>query len=388
MKKNIIFVTNALWIGGIETALVNLLNNLNYDKFNVTLLVLHAELDMLKQINPKCKTLIVDREKCFTFDKTYHFGRLFHLTEESSQKSFLHRMMMWTVPFIKWNENRLYINYVRNLMKNEHFDTAVIYSDVVAEITIRAIKANKYLMFYHHGSMRHVYHDKIGYKKCEKIIAVSKNQANELKKFVPKYANKILAIHNLTEINSVREKSNEPIIETFEKDKFNIVSVGRVSHEKGMDIAVRACAMLIDDGYKNVRWWIIGDGPAMQEVQDVITETNMKNYVITVGMKSNPYPYMKKANLYVQPSRVESYGLTIKEALILDKSVVATDTFGAVEILKNVNNSIICSNDVYGVVESIKKYLNNPDSLEQKLKSINQFEEDNKIIISKLESII
>ena len=69
-------------------------------------------------------------------------------------------MMLWAVPGVKWLENELYIKYAKRMLKNEQFDTVVIYSDVVGEISVRAIKANKYLMFYHHGAMRHVYHEK------------------------------------------------------------------------------------------------------------------------------------------------------------------------------------------------------------------------------------
>ena len=83
MKKKIIFVTKALWIGGIETALVNLLNHFDYQKYDVTLLVLHAELNLLEQINPNCRILITDREKTYTFSEKYQFSRLYHLTEEA-----------------------------------------------------------------------------------------------------------------------------------------------------------------------------------------------------------------------------------------------------------------------------------------------------------------
>ena len=76
-KKKIIFVTKALWIGGIETALVNLLNQFNYEKYEVTLLVLHAELNLLDQINPNCRILIADREKMFSFDEKYKYIKLF-----------------------------------------------------------------------------------------------------------------------------------------------------------------------------------------------------------------------------------------------------------------------------------------------------------------------
>ena len=90
MKKKIIFVTKALWIGGIETALVNLLKYFDYDKYDVTLLVLKAELDMLDQIPPKCRVMIADREKTVTFQKRYGYSRLFHLTEETDSPSRLH----------------------------------------------------------------------------------------------------------------------------------------------------------------------------------------------------------------------------------------------------------------------------------------------------------
>ena len=155
MKKKIIFVTKALWIGGIETALVNLLNNFNYKKYDVTLLVFKAELDMLRQIHPKCRVLIADRDEMVSFKEMYRYSKLYHLTEEPKNPSRLHKMMMWAVPAIRWAENRLYIRYIRKLMQREMFDTAVIYSDVAGETAVRAIKAEKYLMFYHHGAMRH-----------------------------------------------------------------------------------------------------------------------------------------------------------------------------------------------------------------------------------------
>ena len=129
-------------------------------------------------------------------------------------------------------ENRLYIRYIRKQMQREQFDTAVIYSDVAGETAVRAIKADKYVMFYHHGAMRHVYHDKIVYRKCNKIIAVSAHQAEALRNFVPRYADKIVAVNNLADVNGIRVKSQETIPEKFDKGYFNIVTCGRISKEK------------------------------------------------------------------------------------------------------------------------------------------------------------
>lgn len=389
MKKKIIFISKALWIGGIETALVNLLNNIDYNKYDVTCLVLKAELDMADKINSNCRLLVIDRDQCITFSESYKFSRLFHMTEETGNPSKLHRLFMWAVPAIRWVENRFYIRYIHNLMKNEVFDTAIIYSDVVAEPAVRAIKASRYLMFYHHGAMRHVYHDKIGYKKSEKIIAVSENQASELRKFVPKYADKITAVHNLTDYEGIRNKAMMPIEDEFCKEYFNIVSCGRVSREKGMDLAVKACAKLVADGYDNVRWWIVGGGPAETEVHNLITELNMERYVIMVGMKSNPYPYIKKADLYVQPSLIESFGLTIKEAMILNKPIISTDTDGAKEIITNQVNGILCGAIAEMLATEIKKVLDKPDVLNKISENVSSqtFKKENEQLVERLEII-
>lgn len=358
MKKKIIFVTKALWIGGIETALINLLNHFNYDRYEVTLLIYRAELDVLNQVNPKCRVLIADREKTYTFDTAYKYNKLYHLTEETDNPSKLHQTMMWAIPMVRWLENWLFIKYIRKLMNGEHFDTAIIYSDVAAEIAIRAISADKFLMFYHHGTMRHVYHDALAYKKCEKIIAVSDNQASELKKFVPKVAKKIISIHNLTDVEGIRQKAAIPTKEVFGEKQFNIVSVGRVSHEKGMDIAVQVCARLVRDGYDNIRWWIVGDGPAMQEVRNTLTDTHMEDYVIIVGMQSNPYSYIRQADLYVQPSRFEGYPMTLLEALVLGQPVVSTNNNGAREILEENVTGLLGEPDVENIADKVEMLLN------------------------------
>lgn len=389
MKKKIIFVSKALWIGGIETALVNLLNHMDYEKYDVTCLVLKAELDMADRIHPKCRLIVIDRDKTVTFQKKYAFNRLFGFTEECAHPSKLHQMLMWATPIVKWVENRLYINYVKELMKDESFDTAIIYSDVVAETVIRGIKAKKYLMFYHHGAMRRVYHDEIGYKMCEKVITVSENQAAELKKFVPEYANKIITIHNLTNIEEIRRKGAEPIPEIFEKENINIVSCGRVSHEKGMDIAVRVCAELVGKGYGNLKWWIVGGGPAEQEVRDTIKECQMEEHVVMLGMKDNPYPYIKQADLYVQPSRFEGYPMTILEALILGQPVVSTNNDGARIILGEKRIGILCKFDEKNIAQEIDSIMceNRLAELKSNVLKIDLIKQNNKLI-SQLENVI
>lgn len=299
-------------------------------------------------------------------------------------------MMMWTVPAVKWVENQLYIRYIRGLLREEKFDTAVIYSDVTGEIAVKAVRAEKYLMYYHHGAMRRVYHDHIPWKKCEKIVAVSNNQAELLRDYFSKYADKIVVIHNLTDVKGIRKKGAMETAEVFEADKFHIVSVGRVSHEKGMDLAVRVCAKLVADGYENIRWWIVGDGPDMQEVRETIAETQMEDYIVTVGMKPNPYPYIRKADFYVQPSRFEGYPMTVLETLILGQPVVSTDNNGAREILENEETGVLVPVDVDKIADVIEKLMQNDNGFQTMKETVwnMDFEIMNQKCRTKLEAFI
>lgn len=387
MKKKIIYVTKALWIGGIETALVNLLKHFNYEDYEVTLLVLHAELNMLEQIPDSCKVIVVDRERAVSFEDRYKYTRLYHLTEKSEHPSKFHTAMMWSVPVIRWIENQCYISYVKKHLETEKYDTCIIYSDVVAEIAIKAVKADKYLMVYHHGAMRHVYHDKIAYRKCEKIIAVSENQALALREFVPGAAEKIVTIHNLTDVDGILAKSSEKVSEIFEKEVTHIVSVGRVSYEKGMDLAIAACQELVLRGNTGIHWWIVGDGPDMENVKSVLRKAGMEEYVTLLGMKNNPYPYIAQADLYVQPSRFESFGLTIMEALILGKKVIATNTMGASEILKSSSQGVLCDVDSGEIAKVIETVISSDTYTYTQIDN-SIFKKENQLQMQKLENLI
>ena len=354
-KKKIIFVSQALWIGGIETALVNLINKLDYNKYDVTCLITQNYLDMAERLTKNCRLIVADRSNLVTFTKPYKFKKLFSILEEP-QGATKFRRLIWRVlnVLFKGLENHLYSNYIKEQMHGECFDTAVIYSDRVAEITTKAINANKFLMFYHHGAMRKEYHDLYGYKKSEKIIAVSDNIANELKKYRKKYADKIVAINNIVDVDSIIEKSKEPVEEgLFSKNKFNIVSCGRLAKEKGFDLAVEACKLLVENTYSDINWIFVGDGPERKNIEKQIALYGLENYIKLIGMKKNPYPYIAKADLFVQPSRVESFGLTIAEAMILDVPILSTQTDGAKEVFAIKEGGLLCKISETDIFEGI-----------------------------------
>lgn len=389
MKKKLIFVTEALWIGGIETALCNLLNRLDYDTYDVTCLVLRDCLELADRLPPQCRLLVADREHTVSFPRVYRYSRLHHLTEPTENPSRLHRAFLWAAPGVKWLENRLYIRYIRDQMKREHFDTCIIYSDRTAECAVRAILAKRFLMFYHHGAMRREYHDEYGYHKSEKIVAVSPGQAEKLKAYRPQYTHKIIAIHNLTDVSGVREKSLALPAVTFPEDTFHIVSCGRLSPAKGMDLAVEACKLLAQRGLRDIHWWIVGGGPEEAALRRQIETLGMTQQVTLLGMQENPYPYIRRADLYVQPSRFEGHCVTVLEARILAKPIVATNT-AAQEQLTNGVTGRLCAPDAESIAAAVQELYASPETRKRYQRALEQydFEEANARIMQELYALL
>lgn len=391
MKKKLIFITEALWIGGIETALVNLLNRLDYNRFDVTCLVLRDSLDVADRITPQCRLIVSDRQHKVTFPKGYGCKRLYNIMEEPQNAAKFRRFIWFALRVVfRAAEARCYASYVKKQLKGEHFDTAVIYSDRAAETAVRAVSADRFLMFYHHGAMRREYHDAYGYRKADKVIAVSPALAEKLRAYRSKYADKIISVNNIIDIDGVREKGLDIPTVKFSADSFNIVSCGRLSHVKGMDIAVDACAKLVADGFTGFHWYIVGGGPEESALREQIMRLGLEDCVSLLGMQSNPYPYIRCADLYVQPSRFEAFGLTIREAQVLAVPVLSTRTDGSAELISDGETGLLCESDADSIAAAIIRLYNAPklrESIQAELQN-HDFERDNSAILKQLYSLL
>lgn len=389
MKRKLIFITEALWIGGIESALVNLLNRIDYEKYDVTCLVLRDSLDLADRMPPECRLIVADRQQPVTFGEAYKYKRMYNLMEEPQHATKLRRFIWKALcAFLRAPEARLYAAYVKKQLGEEHFDTAIIYSDRVAETAVRAVNADKFLMFYHHGAMRREYHDTYGYKKAEKIIAVSELLAEKLKKYRPQYAEKIIAVNNLIDIERIKRMSAEEPETKFPKDRFNIVSCGRLSEAKGMDIAASACGELVSTGFTNIRWWIVGGGPEEDALREQIAKLHLEEYVMLLGMRSNPYPYICMADLYVQPSRFEGHCVTVMEARILAKPILATKN-AAREQINDGCDGMLCDTDASSIAGGIRVLIEHSELREKFKKALEHqdFDAANERIMQRLYSL-
>lgn len=390
MKKKLIFITEALWIGGIETALVNLLNRLDHDRYDVTCLILRDCQEMAYRITPRCRLIVSDRQHPVTFREGYRYKRMYNLMEEPQHASKLRRLI-WRVLrlILRAPEARRYAAYVKKQMGGEHFDTAVIYSDRAAETAVRAVSADRFLLFYHHGAIRKEYHDELGYRRAEKVISVSEALAEKLKAYRPRYAGKIIAVNNLIDVAGVREKSLETPETVFPKDCFNIVSCGRLASAKGMDLAVAACAKLVNDGLTDIRWWIVGGGPEEPSLRAQIRALGVERYVTLLGMQDDPYPYIRQADLYVQPSRFEGHCVTVLEARLLAVPILATRN-AAEEQIEDGKTGRLCKPDSASIADAAAELYRMPE-LRQAFRDAlrrHDFEHDNALILQKLYALL
>ena len=378
-------------MGGLEISLINILKHLDYNRYDVTVLALRNYVDLVSQIPSQCRLLVADRYNLASFSEPYQFKFLYGMMEEpqnaTALRRFIWKLLCWV---LKAPEAILWSNYLKKRLGEEKFDTAVIYDNRTAETAVRTVCASRFIMFYHQGIMSHAYHDIYGWKKAEQIIAVSEPIADRLKAFMPRFADKVTVIHNLVDVESIKRKSLEKADIRFDDCKINIVSCGRLSKEKGVHIALEACAKLKEMGFSNFSWHFIGGGREKERLSKQIGELSIENEAILLGQKDNPFPYIAQADLFVQTSIFESYGLSLAEAMVLGVPVVSTRTDGSITLTNHGEFGLLCDIDSDSVAEVIAELLSFPEKLSELKKATTNvdFIWKNKISMEKLTQIL
>ncbi len=227
------------------------------------------------------------------------------------------------------------------------------------------------------------------FNKYDYIFAVSKVLTKELCNSLPKLQNKIKTLYNVVDRNFIINLSNDSQIGF--KDNFNggnrILSVGRLDYIKGFDIAIKACKILIDKGY-DIKWYILGQGEEKENLIDLIKQNNLDNKFILLGAFSNPYPFFKNCDIYVQSSRSEAYCLTLAEAKIFNKPIVTTVFPGTYEQIKDNETGIIVDTNPKSIADGVENLLESDElrkkislNLSKEKKGINSFLELEKYLV-------
>lgn len=333
-KKKIIITMFSMFIGGAERSLIGLLNALDCEKYDVTLMVYKHKGELMKIIPSKIK-LMSEIPQYDVFEvpiRKLLFSKkiLFGVARVLARIHLFINHKVHKTPISVWSKLQYNTKYLLPLLPKipGEYDMAIGFIGI-HDVLAKRIKAKTKLGWIH-TDYNHIFPDpKLDiktYNLIDYIVNVSEECQNSFIKKYPQFSSKALVIENILSPTSIKEQANlfEVSDEMPEENSINLLSVGRFSKAKNFDNVPFICERLLEKGL-NVKWYLIGYGAEENLIKAKITEANMENNVILLGKKQNPYPYIKACNIYIQPSRYEGKAVTVREAQILGKSVIITD---------------------------------------------------------------
>lgn len=251
------------------------------------------------------------------------------------------------------------------------YDIAIAYCQVgyTPHYIIDKVSAKKKFLFYHHGSyeankLEH-FIDKAYYKAYDGILTMSDASGRIMKHYFPECENKIYSCSPLINDGNIKQQSKDHSdIEKYLECGPILVTVARLSPEKGIINALKAAKILRSRGYI-FKWLFIGRGAEELLYKNYISTHQLDDVCVLVGGKENPYPFMSIATIYIQPSLVESFGITIREAAVLNRPIIASDIPALREASHEIDNMRLTLNDAENLANIIGKVLSDKNGLEQ-----------------------
>jgi glycosyltransferase involved in cell wall biosynthesis len=226
------------------------------------------------------------------------------------------------------------------------------------------------------------------WSRLDYIVNVSKDCEKSFLKVFPGLAGKVTVLENIISPAFVRKQSDEDASgEMAEDGSIKICSVGRLSGVKGFDMAVLACKRLVQAGY-DITWYVVGYGAEEERIKQLVRENGMETRFILLGKKVNPYPYIKKCDIYCQPSRYEGKAVTVREAQILAKPVVITNFPTANSQLTSGVDGYICELSEEGVARGVEKLITDAALRNQLSSNCTRNDYGNQYEIQKFEALI
>ena len=381
----ILFLIHTLAGGGAEKVLVNLIENMDKNEFDISVMTIvdyGVYVDKIKEM-PGVKY-------------NYIFKSFFKETLKDSNNK--HYKIAKKVMDCIWKFYDIVIKYFFNEKKyrkyiKEEYDIEVAFLEgKSAKIISKSPNTKSKKFVWIHTDLTKLTksskifinsnEEKKCYKTFDKVGCVSQGVKRA---FIKKTGFSENVERHINPINAeeIIKESKETVTDIQKPDKLLLCTVGRLIPEKGYDRLLKCHKRLLDEGIEH-ELWILGEGVERNNLEAYIRENKLENSVKLLGYKTNPYPYMAKADLFVSSSRVEGFSTVLCEAIILGKPIVATRCPGTVEIAgRKGTGTIITKNDEEGLYEGLKKMITDKefynDCLEKVKVRAQRFELDKQI---------
>ena len=358
MKKKILIITYSVGYGGVENALINMLKNTDYSKYNIDLLLTREDNEFIHEI-PKEVNIII--KKCISLKEQFkNCLRDFKIIEA------LKILKIYILKQVK-KENELLIKSM-NIKDNEQYDYAIAYHSFFQMQYIHTVNAKYKIGFVHcnpYSYRKDIEKYLEFYEKSDLICCVSSEVKDRMIEIDSKLKDKVAVMTNIIDIDKIKKLSRSG--QGFQDDYkgIRILTVGRLTIEKGYKLVLEVAKKLFENNYK-FKWYIVGDGNFRNEFENKIKEYNLQKNCVVLGYTQNPYPYMRECDIYVQPSLSESYCITTAEGKAFNLPVVITNTPGSKEQFENMKTGIITEINAEALYKGIVKILEN-ESLKESI---------------------
>ena len=352
-RKKILFLIESLSGGGAEKILTTILNNINTNKFDVTLCCIVNTGQFLNDIpNNVAYQYIIPNPK-----------------ETNSLWSKLKYTLKYKLVY-SW----LPLNWVYKLWvpKGNDIEIAFVEGFSTKLLSKSSSKSKKIAWLhtdfgYNHWTpivFKNNRQEEVTYSKFNNVVCVSHVVKDSLLKIYPTLNNVIVKYNPINDI-LIRDMSTiSSGIECRNVESLKLISVGRLTPQKGYDRLLPIIKRLYDNGH-NISLTILGEGSERNKLEEYIAKNNLENIVSLPGFTPNPYSIIKEHDLFVCSSRAEGYSTAVTEALILGLPVITTDCSGMRELLgENNEYGVVVQNDEESLYNGIKKFLENKSYIE------------------------
>ena len=340
-KKKILFLIHDLGQGGAEKVLVNLVNNMDRNKFDISVIVLFGGGINEQFLKPDIK-----------------FRAVWSRMIPGNSK-----LMKLVTP-----------KQLHKMVIKENYDIEVSYLEGPSARVISGCQnKNTKLVSWIHGEQKsfekvaEAFRNKKEAKKCyesfDQIICVSEAVKKDFCELL-NYQKPCCVLYNTVESSKIIEKSKEPVPELEKDNFFKLIAVGSLKSVKGYNRLLHIFLKLQQEN-KKVRLYILGIGPQEKELKDYVEKNGLKDRVIFLGYQTNPYKYVARANLFVCASYAEGFSTAATEALIVGTPVCTVEVSGMKEMLGQENEyGIVTLNDNKDLYKGIKLLMEDKKLLE------------------------
>lgn len=378
-KIKILFRHRSMEMGGVEKVLLSMLNHLNKDKFELTVLLNLNQGELKDEIPPHVKKISIAKGK-----------------EDMSKIVFAQKIELLIRRFKLNHFYKSRKSSEAKILNNQKFDIeiAMDWRDFEAVLTSPNSNSKKIAWF----------HSEVNIKGFEPLIPLVINSfpkfdqiiycSEKIKDIIHEYHPDLkfpeeTVITNAIPIEEIRKKAKEKISDFPKSATLKFVALGRLHTRKGFHTLLNVHSKLINDGLEH-EIIILGDGEEKENLLLQRKNLGIEKTIHLLGNRMNPYAYLAKGDFFIMPSRSEAWPLVLAEALLLKKPVIATNVGDVSKIMKPNENGLLINYDEKEMYDAMKRFLIEPDLIHHINKNLENIDNDfdNQKIFNQVEDIL